>query len=247
VSYGAVSVSVRVPDRRGMRADVVLGLDTLEDYVARSRYFGAVVGRYGNRIAKGRFTLDGRTFELATNNGPNHLHGGVKGFDKVAWAAAPFERGSDVGVVYSYTSRDGEEGYPGELHATVWYALTPRNELTIEYAATTDKATPVNLTQHSYFNLAGEGSSDILRHDLTIDADRFTPVDENLIPTGGLTPVEGTPFDFRRLTAIGNRIDADHPQLRIGKGYDHNYVLNGWSGRRGGAPALRRVARVVEP
>jgi len=238
---------VRVPDRRARVDDVVLGFDALPDYLARSRYFGAVVGRYGNRIAKGRFTLDGRTYELATNNGPNHLHGGIKGFDKVVWTATPFERGGDVGVVYSYTSRDGEEGYPGELHATVWYALTPRRELAIEYAATTDKATPINLTQHSYFNLAGEGSGDVLHHQLTIDADRFTPVDENLIPTGELAAVEGTPFDFRRATAIGDRIDGEHPQLKIGKGYDHNYVLNGSPGPNGGAPALRRAARVVEP
>ncbi len=244
MSYGAVIVSLTAPDRRGHSADLVLGFDTFGPYPTRSRYFGAVVGRYGNRIAKGRFTLDGRTYTLATNNGPNHLHGGVKGFDKVVWTAAPFERGGDVGVVYSYTSRDGEEGYPGELHATVWYALTPRAELTVEYAATTDKPTPINLTQHTYFNLAGEGGGDVLRHQLTIDADRFTPVDETLIPTGRLAPVEGTPFDFRQPHAIGERIDADDQQLRYGKGYDHNYVLNGGAD---GNSTLHRAARVVEP
>jgi len=243
IPYGAIIVSLSAPDRRGRAADLVLGFDSFDAYPARSRYFGAVVGRYANRIANGRFTLDGRTFTLATNNGPNHLHGGVKGFDKALWTAAPFEREGDVGIVYSYTSRDGEEGYPGELHATVWYALTPRGELAIDYAATTDKATPINLTQHSYFNLAGEGSGDVMRHRLTIDADRYAPVDANLIPTGELASVEGTPFDFRQPHAIGERIDADHPQLRYGKGYDHNYVLNA---PPAGA-SIRRAARVVEP
>jgi aldose 1-epimerase len=240
IAYGAILVSVRVPDRRGQLDDVVLGCDDLEGYLTRSRYFGAVVGRYGNRIANGRFTLDGKTFQLATNNGRNHLHGGVKGFDKVVWSAQPYARDGHSAVAFSYTSRDGEESYPGTLHARVSYTLTARNELVVEYEATTDKPTPVNLTQHSYFNLAGEGRGDILQHELVIDADRFTPVDDTMIPTGELTPVAGTPFDFRKPTAIGARIGADHEQLRRGTGYDHNFVLQPATGPR-------RAARVVEP
>jgi aldose 1-epimerase len=248
ITYGAIIVSVRTPDRRGQLDDIALGLETLDDYRTRSRYFGAVVGRYGNRIANGRFTLDGRTFPLATNNGPNHLHGGIRGFDKVVWRAEPFERDGTVGVELSYTSVDGEEGYPGTLRATVRYTLTPRDELVVAYRATTDKATPVNLTQHSYFNLAGAGSGDILKHQLTLDADRYTPVDETLIPTGELAPVEGTPFDFRKPTAIGARIDGSHEQLRRGNGYDHNFVLKGGAaGSGGGGAAPRHIARVVEP
>lgn len=236
--YGAAIVSIRVPDRAGATADVVLGFDTLDDYVAKNRYFGVVVGRYGNRIAKGRFTLDGRTYTLATNNGANHLHGGVKGFDKAVWRAEPFERDSNVGIVYSHTSADGDEGYPGALNVRVTYTLSPSNELTVEYEATADAPTPINLTQHSYFNLAGDGSGDILAHQLTIDADRFTPVDETLIPTGELASVAGTPFDFRQPTAIGARIAADHTQLKVGNGYDHNFVLNKAAGGSTG-PALR--------
>ena len=240
ITYGAIITAIRTLDRSGRLADIVLGFDSLEGYLTRSRYFGAVVGRYGNRIAKGRFTIDGRTFQLATNNGPNHLHGGVRGFDKVVWKAEPFSGGGSAGVALTYTSRDGEEGYPGTLHARVTYTLTERDELVVEYEATTDKATPINLTQHSYFNLAGEGSGDVLRHQLTINADRFTPVDETLIPTGEIASVAGTPFDFRTATAIGARIDNDDEQLRSGAGYDHNYVLNG-------GPGLRLAARVVEP
>jgi aldose 1-epimerase len=240
ITYGAIITSIRTPDRSGALADIVLGFDDLDGYLTRSRYFGAVVGRYGNRIARGQFTIDGATFRLATNNGANHLHGGVKGFDKVVWHAEPFERGGSTGVVLTYTSRDGEEGYPGTLNARVTYTLTPRDELAIEYNATTDKATHVNLTQHSYFNLAGEGNGDVLGHELTINADRFTPVDEGLIPTGELAPVAGTPFDFRKGAAIGARIDADHEQLRYGAGYDHNFVLNGGRG-------MHLAARVVEP
>ncbi len=240
IAYGAILVSIRTPDRRGQLADIVLGCDDLEGYLTRSRYFGAVVGRYGNRIAKGRFTLDGKTYQLATNNAPNHLHGGVKGFDKVVWRAQEFARDGHNAVTFRYTSPDGDEGYPGTLNASVTYSLTARNELVVEYEATTDAPTPLNLTNHSYFNLAGEGSGDILQHRLTIDADRFTPVDETMIPTGELAAVDGTPFDFRRETAIGARIDADDEQIRRGTGYDHNFVLNG-------GPALRRAARVVEP
>ena len=240
ISYGAILVSIRTRDRAGRLGDVALGFDDLEGYLTRSRYFGAVVGRYGNRIAKGRFTIDGREFRLATNNGDNHLHGGDKGFDKVVWRAEPFERGGDVGVAFTYVSRDGEEGYPGTLRATVTYTLTPRDELAVEYGATSDKATHVNLTQHTYFNLAGEGHGDVLKHQLTIDADRYTPVDAGMIPTGVIAPVAGTPFDFRRATAIGARIDNADEQLRLAGGYDHNYVLNGGSG-------LHHAARVVDP
>jgi len=206
ITYGAIITSVKTPDRNGRFADIVLGFDDLDSYLTRSRFFGAVAGRYANRIAKGRFTIDGKTFQLATNNDANHLHGGVKGFDKVVWKAEPFERNGNKGVVLKYTSRDGEEGYPGTLNASVTYTLTPRDELVVDYGATTDKATHVNLTQHSYFNLAGEGSGDILGHQLTINADRYTPVDDTLIPTGELAPVQGTPFDFRQPTAIGARI-----------------------------------------
>jgi aldose 1-epimerase len=245
ITYGAIVVSVKTPDRDGRLADVVLGFDDLEGYLTRSRYFGAVVGRYGNRIAKGQFTIDGKTFQLATNNGANHLnhlHGGVKGFDKVVWEAEPIERNGHSGVVFRHTSPDGEEGYPGTLNATVSYTLTSRDELVVEYGAKTDQPTHVNLTQHSYFNLAGEGSGDILDHQLMIDADRFTPVDDGMIPTGEIAPVDGTPFDFRKPTTIGARIDTDNEQIRRGAGYDHNFVL-----KPAATPALRLAARVVEP
>jgi aldose 1-epimerase len=244
IPYGAIIVSVRVPDRTGTFDDVVLGFETFDRYLGDNPHFGAVVGRYGNRIAKGRFTLDGKVFQLATNNGANHLHGGVKGFDKRLWRGAPFERGGNVGVAYTLTSRDGDESYPGTVNARVTYTLNPSNELAIEYEATTDKATPINLTQHSYFNLAGDGSGDILAHELTIDADRFTPVDGGLIPTGEIAPVDGTPFDFRKATAIGARIGNDDIQLRYGKGYDHNWVLNG---HRSQGAGLAHAARVVDP
>ena len=236
-SYGAIITSIVTPDRNGRPGDIVLGFDTIEGYLKDSPYFGAVVGRYGNRIAKGRFTLDGRTYPLATNNGPNHLHGGLKGFDKVVWTAEPLQ--GKTGVAFSRRSPDGEEGYPGNLDVRITYELTDRNELVMDYHATSDKATPVNLTQHSYFNLAGEG--DILGHQLMIAADRYTPVDTTLIPTGDLAPVEGTPFDFRTATAIGARIDQANEQLKNGGGYDHNWVLT----RKGASRQL--AARVVEP
>jgi len=241
ITYGAVIVSIKAPDRRGHFDDIVTGFDTLEGYLTRSRYFGAVVGRYGNRIANGRFTLDGKTYELATNNGKNHLHGGLRGFDKVVWTGSRFERNGNGGVALTYVSRDGEEGYPGTLNATVTYTLTPRNELIVDYAATTDRATPINLTNHSYFNLAGDGHGDILQHVLTIDADRYTPTDDTQIPTGELAPVEGTPFDFRKPTPIGTRIDANDEQIRRGHGYDHNFVLRSASDR------LHHAARLVDP
>jgi aldose 1-epimerase len=241
-NYGGIIVSLRTPDRRGQFDDIVLGYDSLAGYVAASPYFGAIVGRYGNRIARGRFSLDGATYQLATNNGPNHLHGGVRGFDKVVWDAEPFRSDSGAGVAFSYTSRDGEEGYPGTLRARVRYTLTEGDELIVEYEATTDKATPVNLTQHSYFNLAGAGRGDILGHELTLNASAFTPVDTTLIPTGELAPVAGTPFDFRTPTAIGARIGQADTQLRFGGGYDHCWVLD-----RGGAAGLVLAARLREP
>jgi aldose 1-epimerase len=240
INYGGIITSLKVPDRSGHVDDVVLGFETIDDYLKDPPYFGALIGRYGNRIAKGRFTLDGRTYELATNNGPNHLHGGVKGFDKVLWNAMPADSGNGVSVTLTRTSADGEEGYPGNLQVSVRYMLTDNNELAIDYRATTDKPTPVNLTQHSYFNLAA-ADGNILGHELTLNANRYTPVDDTLIPTGELASVEGTPFDFRAARAIGARINTDSPQLKNGKGYDHNWVLN-----RTGA-GLERAATVLEP
>jgi aldose 1-epimerase len=241
ITYGAIIQSIRVPDRSARLGDVTLGYDSLPGYLTDSPYFGAVVGRYANRIARGRFTLGGRTYRLATNNGPNHLHGGVKGFDKVVWEAKSFQRGDTAGVEFQHTSPDGDEGYPGTLHVAVTYTLTPNNQIEVEYRAKTDRATPVNLSQHSYFNLAGEGSGDILGHILEVDADRYTPVDSTLIPTGELASVRNTPFDFRTPTAIGARIDRPDPQLKYGKGYDHNFVLN-----RSGTGLVHAV-RVEEP
>ena len=243
LDYGGIIVSLKLPDRTGGLDDVVLGHDSLAGYERASPYFGAIIGRYGNRIARGRFTLDGQTYTLATNNGLNHLHGGVRGFDKVVWNVTPFEGPDSVGLILRYTSRDGEEGYPGTLDATVTYTLTNHNELIFDYHATTDRATPVNLTQHSYFNLAGDGHGDIVGHVVTLHADHFTPVDSTLIPTGEITSVAGTPFDFRTPTPIGARIDGDDIQLRYGRGYDHNFVLN-----KGGTPGDMTLAgRVYEP
>ncbi len=241
ITYGAIIQAIRVPDRSGHLADVALGHDSLQGYLAASPYFGAVVGRYANRIARGRFSLEGRTYRLAINNGPNHLHGGLKGYDKVVWRARSFQRGDSTGVIFEHTSPNGDEGYPGTVRVSVTYTLTPRNELVVEYGATTDRPTPVNLSQHTYFNLAGQGNGDILRHVLTIRADRYTPVDTTLIPTGELASVAGTPFDFREPTAIGSRIGQAHPQLQRGKGYDHNFVLS----RPG--PGLFHAVRVLEP
>jgi aldose 1-epimerase len=241
MEYGGIIVSLKTPDKTGKLDDIVLGFDSLGGYLHEPPYFGAIIGRYGNRIAKGQFTLEGKTYTLAKNNGPNALHGGVKGFDKVVWSGEPIDSGGAVGVVFQYTSKDGEEGYPGTLQAQVTYTLNNRNELIVDYQATTDRATVVNLTQHSYFNLAGSSGGDILGHQLMIAADRYTPVDATLIPTGQLAPVEGTPFDFRTPTAIGTRINNDDAQLKAGGGYDHNYVLN----RTG--TGLELAARVVEP
>ena len=242
MDFGGVVLSLRVPDRDGRPGDVVLGFGTAAPYEDRSPYFGALIGRYANRIAGGRFALDGRTYTLATNNGPNALHGGVRGFDKRFWQAAPFERPGAVGVVFTRTSPDGEEGYPGALAVRVVYTLTDRNAWVVDYHATADRPTPVNLTQHTYFNLTGDGARDVLGHVLEVDADLFTPADATLIPTGEVARVAGTPFDFTRPTAIGARIDADDAQLRHGGGYDHNFVLRGGAGDE-----LRRAARVYEP
>lgn len=240
-NYGGIIVSIRVPDRNGVLDDVVLGYDSLAQYVRNSPYFGAVVGRYGNRIARGRFTLDGTEYHLAVNNGPNALHGGLRGFDKVVWHAEPVTHGDTVSLILTHVSPDGDQGYPGTVQATVTYTLSPANELLVDYRATTDKATPINLTQHTYFNLAGAGSRDVLSHLMMIDADRFTPVDSTLIPTGVLQPVDGTPFDFRTPTPIGARIDVVDTQLKNAGGYDHNFVLN----HTGDTLAL--AARVTEP
>jgi aldose 1-epimerase len=236
-TYGATLTELQVPDKSGRLTNVVLGYDRLEPYLAGVPYFGSTIGRVGNRIAKGRFTLNGKTYTLATNNGPNHLHGGNKGFDKVVWQAQPAP-GANA-ITFTYRSPDGEEGYPGTLLASVTYTLTDDNEIRLEYTATTDKPTPVNLTNHSYFNLAGDGAGDILGHELMLAADRFTPVDDTLIPTGELKPVKGTVFDFTTPTVIGARIQQVPGPAPVG--YDHNYVLR----NSGGSLAL--AARVVEP
>jgi aldose 1-epimerase len=239
-NYGATLIALKTADRKGKVEDIVLGYDNLNGYVKGSSYFGATVGRYGNRIAKGSFTLDGKTYNLPHNDGGNTLHGGTKGFNKVVWDAKDVSSNGNSAVQFTYLSKDGEEGFPGNLKANVTYTLTEQNELKIEYEATTDKDTVQNLTHHSYFNLNPEGK-DILAHELTLAADRFTPVDEVLIPIGELRRVEGTPFDFRTSTPIGARIQAKAEQLIRGKGYDHNWVLNGETG------TMHLAARVYEP
>lgn len=235
INYGAITVSVEVPDREGRLADVTLGYDTLDEWLGSTSYFGATVGRYANRIAGGKFTLDGHTYTLATNNGPNHLHGGVKGFDKVIWDAAPRPGKGEAGVLFTYRSPDGEEGYPGNLTVKALYSLTDQNEFKIEFSATTDEPTIVNLAHHSYWNLAGAAVGDILGHELMLNADRYTPVTPDLIPTGELKSVAGTPMDFTQPTAIGARI------AQVEGGYDHNWVLRGKSGE------MKLAARVYEP
>jgi aldose 1-epimerase len=237
--FGGRIVSLKTADRSGNFADIVLGFENLDGYLRKNPFFGALVGRYANRIANGKFELDGHTYELARNNGPNALHGGLRGFDKVIWDSQIIDTGNGFALELSYLSINGEEGYPGTLKAFVTYSLNEKNELVIDYQATTDKDTVLNLTNHSYFDLSGQFAGNILDHVVTIHADRFTPVDSNLIPTGELRDVSGTPFDLRSPQRIGARIDEDYEQLKLGWGYDHNFVLNG----RG----LRVIASVVEP
>jgi aldose 1-epimerase len=236
-NFGATVQALKVPDKSGHVDDVVLGYDSLLGYLSKEDpYFGAVVGRYANRIAKGRFVLESREYKLAINNGPNSLHGGATGFDKRVWDVK--ESGANH-VTFHYLSPDGEEGYPGNLSVTVMYTLTDNNELKIEYTATTDKDTVLNISNHSYFNLAGQGNGDVLKHQVMINADKFTPMDSTLIPTGELKPVAGTPFDFRKPTVIGARINEKDQQLEYGRGYDHNFVLND-------PGKMRLAARVIE-
>jgi aldose 1-epimerase len=239
-NYGGIVVSLKAPDKAGKYEDVVLGFDSLDGYLKEHPYFGALIGRYGNRIARGTFTLNNVEYKLAVNNGENHLHGGLKGFDKQTWTAREMP-GSNPALELTYSSRDGEEGYPGRLSVRVVYSVTADNELKIDYTASTDRTTVLNLTNHSYFNLAGQGSGDILGHLMQINAGRFTPVDKGLIPTGELRTVKGTPFDFTTATPIGARIDAADEQIRNGGGYDHNFVLNRTS------EGLNLAARVKEP
>ncbi len=243
ITYGGIITSILVPDRTGKLGDIVLGYDSLAGYLKASPYFGAIVGRYANRIAGARFTLDGKTYRVPANDGKNSLHGGTVGFDKVLWDAQPFTADGAVGLVLTHTSPAGDQGYPGTLKAKVTYRLTDAGALEVEYEATADAATPVNLTQHSYWNLAGAGHGDILGHWLTIDADSFTPIDSTLIPTGKLAGVAGTPFDFRSATPIGARINASDEQLARGRGYDHNFVLFGHPS----LDSLAHAASVLDP
>ena len=244
ISYGGILTSISVPDRQGRFANVALGFECLEKYEAEHPYFGAITGRYANRIAKGRFSLEGTEYTLFVNDGSNALHGGDKGFDKRIWTARELADGLYPGLELTYRSNDGEEGYPGNLDAAVRYTLTDNNELRIEYSATTDAPTVVNLTNHSYFNLLGEGEGTIYEHILTLNADRFTPIDSGLIPTGELAAVAGTPFDFRKPKAIAAGVRSSHPQISLAQGYDQNLVLNreGLSERE-----LGFAARVYEP
>jgi len=240
-NYGGIITELKVPDKNGEPGDVVLGFDNLEDYIESNPFFGALVGRYGNRIAEGKFTLDGQEYTLVQNNGPNHLHGGTKGFDKKVWKAEPAETEEGPQLKLSYLSEHMEEGYPGNLDVEVTYTLTNDDAVRIDYKATTDQKTIVNLTNHSYFNLSNEPGSKILDHEVMLNAEQFVPVDETLIPTGELQDVEGTPMDFTEPTAIGTRIDTDHEQTQFGKGYDHTWVINGTPGE------LRLGATVYEP
>lgn len=240
ITYGAAIQALRVPDGEGRVANISPGFATLDDYLRRSPFFGATIGRYGNRIANGQFTLDGQTFQIPLNNGPNALHGGPLGFDRRIWHAEPIQTDEAVGVRFGYVSSDGDMGFPGTLTISVDYTVNTRDELVIEYHATTDKPTVVNLTNHNYFNLAGEGATHVYDHLLYLDADRFTPVDADLIPLGALEPVAGTPFDFTEPTAIGARIRSGHEQILRGRGYDHNFVLNA-------GPEWKLAGRVTEP
>ena len=240
ISYGGIIQSVKVPTGEGKTEDMVLGYDDLSGYVSDTNFYGALIGRYGNRIAKGKFTLNGESFELETNNNENHLHGGNKGFHKQVWESSSFKNASEAGVTLTHISPDGAGGYPGELDVTATYTLNNDNELTLTFDATTTKPTPVNLTNHAYFNLAGGGT--ITDHQLKINAKHFTPVKKGLIPTGELKPVAGTPFDFTEFTAIGERIDADNEQLALGKGYDHNWVVD-----KSAAGTMQTLAILKDP
>lgn len=241
-NYGGIVVSLTAPDRNRKFADVVLGFNDLDSYLKGHPYFGTIIGRYGNRIAKGRFSLNGTEYKLAVNNGPNHLHGGIKGFDKVVWTANPTSTRNDASLSLTYLSKDGEEGYPGNLEAKVVYMLTNNNELRIDYSATTDKDTVINLTHHSYFNLAGEGNGDILSHELRLHAGHYLPTDATSIPTGEIRSVGHSPFDFMAAKAVGERINQNDQQLQFGSGYDHNWVI---SNNRPGRLTL--AAEVYEP
>jgi len=240
-NYGGRLVTLRTPDRHERFEDIVLGFDNLDGYLAKNPYFGATVGRYANRIANAEFTLGSKTYRLAKNDGPNSLHGGIKGFDKVAWNAAEAAADDGAAVELTYLSRDGEDGYPGNLNVKVRYTITDKNELKIDYQATSDQTTVLNLTNHSYFNLSGQAAGKILGHVVMIDADEFTPVNANLIPTGERRRVAGTPFDFRKPEAIAKRIDEKDQQLEYGLGFDHNYVLNQNAGE------LALAGRVTDP
>jgi aldose 1-epimerase len=242
-NYGGTITSIKVKDRHGKSGDVVLGFDSLDGYVSKSNtsYFGALIGRYANRIAHGTFVLDGHEYHIPTNDGPNALHGGLRGFDKRVWEAKDTSTARAPQLELHYLSRDGEEGFPGNLSVTVRYSLGGENDLRLDYSATTDKDTVLNLTNHSYFNLSGPGSGDILKHKLTLEADRFTPIDQTLIPTGAIQGVASTPLDFRKPIAVGARIKQDDPQLKFAKGYDHNFVLN-HSG-----PGIDLAAKVEDP
>ena len=251
--YGATVVSLKMPDRDGKSDDIVLGMNSVDEYtnaayLKANSYFGAIAGRYANRINKGQFSLDGKKYQLTTNNGANHLHGGKVGFDKVFWTGREFSAANGSAVEFTYQSKDGEEGYPGNLTAKVVYTLTDDNELKIDYTATTDKETVVNLTHHSYFNLAGAGSGDILQQKLQINADKFSPINDESIPTGELKSVENTPFDFRQSKEIGRDIQTADEQLKNGKGYDHNFVLNGVAGemRQAAVATEEKSGRVME-
>lgn len=239
-NYGGIVTSIMVPDKEGKVGDVVLGFDSLSKYETKSPYFGALIGRYGNRIAKGKFKLNSKEYKLATNDGQNHLHGGVKGFDKRVWEPKEIMGPDSVGLELTYLSKDGEEGYPGNLKVRVIYSLNEKNELRIDYHAVTDKETIINLTHHSYFNLKDDGKSNIYSHLLKINADYYTPIDSTLIPTGQIAPVENTPFDFRKFTQIGKRIHEDNQQLKFAGGYDHNFVLRGKNGE------MKMAAEVME-
>lgn len=240
ITYGGRIISLQTPDKNGKIENITLGFDNIEDYLKANPFFGALVGRYGNRIAKGKFSLDGVEYKLATNNGENHLHGGNIGFDKKIWQTQTKEGANESSLLMSYKSQDGEEGYPGNLEVSIVYTLNNENELKVDYTATTDKATVVNLTQHAYFNLSGDFAKDVLGHEVLLNADAFLPVDGGLIPTGELRNVIDTPFDFRSFKKIGQDIDNKNEQLQLGRGYDHNWVLNGEIG------ALKAAAEAYE-